>query len=170
MVSCQPIKEKIYVNVPVTIPEIDIYFQPTETKAHLMSRVPAETVIVYDDYIGVNIAKELDKNKYNVAELRSLTLTGASLLLVKDEFTESEVNLLDYQNMKLYVDGGETLVAKVKNVDVDQGLIELETTDVDVLGLIDQDNLHVVITGDKPVVHKVHFKLSLKFKVKVGLK
>lgn len=170
--SCEAIKEKLTSNVDFTPNDIEVMIigETTPSGVKGLERAPAAEVILMDKTVNINIAKELEKNKFSIDNIKSLLLLESTLELVPGQYTSTNIDLNAFKGMKLYFDDLNHLVAKVKSVDLSNKTISLEITNPELLDRLKNDQLHFILTGDAKPKYNALFKLRNKFRAKVGLK
>ncbi len=177
--SCEAVKEKLTVNVDFEVPEIAFTVPGENSEIKDIQTLPdmqrtnfsGNEQIVFDKTIDVDINAESLKQNFKLDILKSLKLLEGAMLF-KEGPDGTIVNLDEYKSLKLYVDGPDRLVARVKLVDKEKGEVIMEVLDLEVKDLLSKDQLRLILTvaKDQLPAYEADFGLKLKFRARVGLK
>ena len=164
--ACESIKENLAVTVPINNKELE--FEVGETmmmvpgKSELPSASYAENVLL-DRTFGVNVASEAEKLGYDFDQIIEFVISAASIELVEP----LGYDMSQFNNIKLYFDDRTKLVAQADKVE--GGKVTIKIVNGNLLDKLKQDELHVIITGDKVPAGKAKLKLISSYKAKIKI-
>ena len=164
LTSCESIKEKLAVTVPINDRELvfEVGTNPTAAPAF---KAPAATnaVVLLDKTYDVNVESEAKKLGYDMDNIIEFVLSAASIELIEP----LDFNLNEFSNIKLYFDDQTKLVAQVDKIA--NGKITIKIVNDDLLQKLKADQLHVIITGDNLPSKRVKLKLITSYKAKINV-
>lgn len=163
------------IEIPVSINDQTINFDILPSGSAGVSqanKVAAEAqgaVILWDGTINVNVAKELEKNGYSFNMVKSFLLTQAELTVtVPAGVTDVSAFLSDnFKNLKLYFDDQTQLVAQFDSYSATAKTISIKIVNGELLNKLKNDQLHIILTGDKRPTQKISCKLTTSYLVKI---
>ena len=166
LMACETIKENLAVTIPINNKEL--VFEVGETmmmvpgKSELPSASYAENVLL-DRTFGVNVASEAEKMGYDFDQIIEFVISAASIELVEP----LGYDMSQFNNIKLYFDDRTKLVAQADKVE--GGKVTIKIVNGNLLDKLKQDELHVIITGDKVPAGKAKLKLISSYKAKIKI-
>ncbi len=164
-ISCEAIKEKLAVDVPIKNVELSFEVQPAVSQAP-MQKAPsqaAETKVLLDRTYDVNIEDEAAKLGYDLDNIIGFVMTSASIELVEP----LDFNLNEFKNLKIYFDNQTNLVAQADKIG--NGKIEIKIVNGDLLQKLKEDQLHIIIVGDTMPTKKVKLKFISNYTAKINI-
>lgn len=176
--ACNKLKDALTAEVPIPENSVDFQIGPAgqiNAGAPRAAKAPAAAtaeVTLFDKVLNVNVASELQKQGMTVDQIKSFTLVQTSLTIqVPDGYADYTALLNSFKTVKLYFDNTTQLVAEGKSVTISgrKGVVEITVKNPELLDKLKNDQLHVILTGEKfpPVVVNAVLKTTYKAKIRV---
>ncbi len=158
-------------NLEVTIPikEQVINFEVGEYNAQQSTKVyqsvPAATneMVLLDTIMEINLAEAAKEEGYDYEALKELILTNATIELNEDN---PDFDMSVFDNLKLFIDDRTKPVAQADKIEGNAVAIKIIDSG-NLLEKLDNDNLHIILTGNALPSERVKLKLIADFKAKI---
>ena len=163
--SCESIKEKLAVPIPINDIEITFEVQPA-SQSSPAAKAPAVTAVekvLLDKTFDVNIVEEAEKLGYDMDNIIEFVITAGRIELVEP----AGFDMNEFKNVKIYFDNQTKLVAEVDKIENNKILIKIVNGDL--LQKLKDDKLHVIITGDDLPSKRVKLKFISSYRAKINV-
>lgn len=140
-----------------------------------MSKVSTEAteVTLLDKTYDVNVNAKLAEFGLSTKLIKAFAITHAKLeVTIPTDVTDDVAFMEGFKNLKVYFKDKTKLVAKISGsptVSNKIGLVTITIVDGDLLNMLNNESLHVIITGDKFPGKTSHCKFTSSYKIKAGL-
>ncbi len=163
LISCDGLKDNVTVPIKIEPNPIDLSIKgPFE-------ELNGEFILL-EKSSGFDVKKGIEAEGYSTDNLKSLDLIDAKIKLKTVNPNMDKIDLFELEKLKLSFDNLDNPVAKVKKIDKDAGLIYLDILKSDVLTELEEGDVKIIISNDKPTSVDGELQLITELKAKVGLK
>lgn len=161
--SCETIKEKLAVPIPINNVEVTFEVQPAvaSVPAQKAPAITAETKVLLDKTFDVNVVEEAEKLGYDLDNIIEFVITAGTIELVEP----AGFDMNEFKNVKIYFDNQTNLVAQADKIQ--NGKITLKIVNGNLLQMLKNDQLHVIITGDSLPSKRVKLKFISSYRAKI---
>lgn len=126
-----------------------------------------------DKTYDVNVSLELSSLGLSIDLIKAFAITNAKLeVTIPEIVTDKAAFMQGFNNLKVYFNDKTNLVAQINGTPTfsgQTGLVEIKIVNGDLLDELKEDQLHVIITGNKYPSVTSHCKFTSSYKVRVGL-
>ncbi len=169
--SCEDIKDKIALDIPLNPPAIELDLLGNESDAvdgnsTATQKVAAqdEDIVLGQEHFNLGLLDALKEEGEVIDNLKELTFNEAVIEVVKP----ADYDLKTLLGLKMYFDND--LVAEVSDVNENTRKLTIKISQKDIKEYMNKETILVTIKGkQRPTVPKVSTKVYLKFTAKVGL-